>query len=105
MVKEYEKGDTARFDVVFKDENDNVIEPDIKGTGSDHVVDIEIKESETGDLIVSTTDMTELSDTEFRYDWQTTEGMNTGEYEVEVGGEFNSDRAVERDRVKLVDII
>lgn len=103
LVKEYELGDTARFRTVFRDTQGNVIEPD--KTGGDHLVSIEIKDLSTGDIIVSSQDMFEISDTAFRYDWQTTQGMSQGEYEVEVQGEFQGDTALNRDRVRLVDII
>jgi len=100
IIKEYEVGDTARFRTVFKDTQGNVIEPD--ATNNDHDVDIEITDLSAGDILVSTEEMTEISDTAFRYDWQTTEGMNLGEYEVEVRGSFDGDEALNRDRIKLV---
>lgn len=100
IIKEYEVGDTARFRTVFKDTQGNVIEPDVRN-GS-HDVDIEVTDLSAGDILVSTSDMTEVSDTAFRYDWQTTEGMNLGEYEVEVRGSFDGDEALNRDRIKLV---
>lgn len=102
-VEKYEKGDTARFKTVFKDSRGNVLEPDV--TNGDHDVQIEITDLSTDDVMVSTTDMTEVSDTEFRYDWQTTEGMTSGEYSIEVRGSFGGQDALNRDRVNLVDII
>lgn len=100
LIEEYEKGDTARFRTVFKDTQGNVVEPDV--TNGDHAVSIEITDLSADDIIVSTTEMEEVSNTVFRYDWQTTEGMNDGEYEVEVRGEFGGDDALNRDVVKLV---
>jgi len=46
--------------------------------------------------------MEEVSDTEFRFDWQTTEDLESGEYEVEVKGRFQGKEVLNRDRVKLV---
>jgi uncharacterized protein YfaS (alpha-2-macroglobulin family) len=100
IIKEYEVGDTARFRTIFKDNEGNVIEPD--STNGDHDVDIEITDLSADDVLVSTEQMTEVSDTVFRYDWQTTEGMRLGEYEVEVRGNFDGDEALNRDRIKLV---
>lgn len=100
LLKEYEKGDTARFRTVFTDTQGNVIEPNFDGQS--HDVSIEITDLSAGDVLVSDTDMEEISDTEFRYDWQTTEGMDTGEYEVEVRGGFQDKEVLNRDRVKLV---
>lgn len=100
IIKEYEAGDTARFKTVFKDTQGKVIEPDL--VNGSHDVQVEIKDLSADDVLVSTTDMDEISDTEFRYDWQTTEGMNLGEYEVEVRGAFQGDEALNRDIVKLV---
>ena len=100
IIKEYEIGDTARFRSVFKDTQSNVIEPDV--TNGDHDVQIEITDLSADEIMVSDADMDEISDTEFRYDWQTTEGMNLGEYEVEVKGAFDGDEALNRDRIKLV---
>jgi len=100
IIKEYEIGDTARFRSVFKDTQSNVVEPDV--TNGDHDVQIEITDLSADEIMVSDAEMDEISDTEFRYDWQTTEGMNLGEYEVEVKGAFGGDEALNRDRVKLV---
>lgn len=101
-IEQYEKGDVARFKAVFKDSQGDAIEPDF--TNGDHDVSIEITQTATEDILVSTTDMKELSNTEFEYRWQTTEGMSRGEYEVEVRGKFEGDDALNRDRVKLTDI-
>jgi len=103
VIREYEVGDTARFRTVFKDTRGNVVEPD--ATNGDHDVQIEITDLSADEVMVSDTEMQEISDTEFRYDWQTTEGMNLGEYEVEVKGGFDGDEALNRDQIKLVDII
>jgi len=100
IIKEYEAGDTARFRTVFKDTQGNVIEPD--SSSGDHDVTIEVTDLSADEVMVQTSDMEEVSDTVFRYDWQTTEGMNLGEYEVEVRGAFQGDDALNRDIVKLV---
>lgn len=100
IVKEYEVGDTARFEAVFKDDNGEEVEPD--ATNNNHDVEIEITDLSSNEIVVSTEDIVEVSDTEFRYDWQTTEGLNLGEYEVEMRGVFKGDTALERDRVRLV---
>lgn len=100
IIKEYEAGDTARFRSVFKDTQGNVVEPDV--TNGDHDVQIEITDLSAEEIMVDDVEMEEISDTEFRYDWQTTEGMNLGEYEVEVKGGFGGDEALNRDIVKLV---
>ncbi len=100
IIKEYEVGDTARFRAIFRDSEGNVVEPD--SVNGEHDVSIEITDLSADEVIVSTTEMEEISDTEFRYDWQTTEGMNLGEYEVEVRGVFDGDEALNRDIVKLV---
>lgn len=100
IIKDYEAGDTARFRSVFKDTQGNVIEPDV--TNGDHDVQVEITDLSADEVMVDDAEMEEISDTEFRYDWQTTEGMNLGEYEVEVKGGFDGDAALNRDIVKLV---
>jgi len=100
LLQEYEKGDTARFEAVFRDNDGEIIEPD--ATNNDHDVRIQITDLSADDILVETEDMEELSDTRFRYDWQTTEGMRLGEYEVEVRGNFQGDEALNRDRVRLV---
>lgn len=102
FIKQYEAGDTARFKVVFRDEDGNVIEPD--STNGDHDVEISIEDVSTGDILVDEQQMTELSDTEFRYDWQSTQGMD-GEYQVEAVGSFGGQNALNRDRIELVDMI
>jgi len=100
IIKEYERGDTARFRTVFKDTQGNIVEPD--ATNGDHDVTVEITDLSAEEVMVDDADMEEISDTAFRYDWQTTEGMNLGEYEVEVKGVFQEDDALNRDIVKLV---
>jgi len=100
VLEEYEKGTTARFETIFRDENGDPISPDIVDGSRD--VQIEIKDLSNRDVVVSSTDMEELSDTEFRFDWQTTEDLESGEYEVEVKGSFQGNEVVNRDRVKLV---
>ena len=100
IIKEYEAGDTARFRTVFKDTQGNVVEPDVINGG--HDVQIEITDLSADEVMVSDTEMEEISNTEFRYDWQTTEGMNLGEYEIEAKGGFDGDEALNRDIVKLV---
>jgi uncharacterized protein YfaS (alpha-2-macroglobulin family) len=99
IIKEYEAGDTARFKTVFRDDEGNIIEPD--ATNGDHDVDIEITDLSSGD-VVENEEMDEISDTEFKYDWQTTEDLPLGEYEVEVRGSFQGDTALNRDKVQLV---
>jgi len=101
VLEEYEKGTTARFETVFRDEDGNAIEPDLVGAG-DHDVQIEIKDLSNRSVVVSTTEMEEVSSTEFRFDWQTTEDLESGEYEVEVKGSFQGNEVLNRDRVKLV---
>jgi len=100
IIKEYEVGDTARFKTVFRDEDGNIIEPN--STNGDHDVDITIENSSSNNVLVDAVQMEELSSTEFRYDWQTTEDMPLGEYEVEVRGGFGDEEALNRDIVKLV---
>lgn len=99
IITEFEFGDTARFKARFKDNEGEIIEPD--ESGGDHEVSIQISELAT-DTVVEEEEMDELSDTEFKYDWQTTEDLNIGEYEVEVRGTFQNDVSLSRDRVRLV---
>lgn len=103
FIKQYERGDTARFTVKFRDENDEIIEPD--QTKGDHDVQFSIENVSTEEILVDEAEMEEISDTEFRYEWQTTEGMPYGEYSVTARGSFGGNEAVNRDRVEVVDMI
>lgn len=98
-IEEYERGTTARFEVEFTDEDNEPIEPDFDNGNRD--VTIEIKDA-TGGTVIPTTQMEEVTDTRFRFDWNTTEDLDLGEYEVEVRGVFQGDTALNRDRVRLV---
>jgi len=99
--KEFELGDTVRFKTVFKD--DGVAqEPD--ATNGDHDVQITVENLSTDELMVDEAEMNEVSNTEFNYDWQTTQGMMQGEYSVEATGSFGGDEAVNRDVIRLVNI-
>lgn len=102
FIKKYEAGDTARFTVVFRDENGNAIEPD--QTNGDNDVQISIEDISSEEILVDEAEMEELSDTEYRYEWQTTLGMR-GEYAVTATGSFGGNEAVNRDRVEVVDMI
>jgi len=97
VLEEYEKGTTARFETVFRDENGEPVQPD-----ASEDVEIEIKDASNQDAVVQPTAMEEISATEFRFDWQTTEDLETGEYEIEVKGTFQGNEVLNRDRVKLV---
>jgi len=102
FIKQYEAGDTARFTVVFRDEDGNVIEPD--NTNGDHDVQISVEDISSEDILVDEAEMEELSYTKYRYEWQTTVGMR-GEYSVTARGSFGGNEAVNRDRVEVVDMI
>lgn len=98
-IPSFEKGTTVTIQSTVADDNGNVVEPD------DKEADIEIKDLDTGDVIISSTQMQVVKDTVYEYDWQTTEGMSTGEYEVETRADVSSDTYVNRDRIRLEDII
>lgn len=98
-VPRFEKGNTVQIQSTFADSEGKVVEPDGKQAS------IEIKDLDTGEVMVNSTSMLQIKDTLYQYNWDTTEGMNTGEYEVEVSGEISSDDVVNRDRIRLEDII
>lgn len=102
-ITKYEKGNTARFEFQIQDENDSYVEPDSDGAGG-HKVDIEIKNADSGNVLVDT-QMTEISNTQYRYDWQTTEGMESGEFQVECKASVSNNNVLERDKIFLDDII
>lgn len=96
-IPEFEKGTTVTIKSTVADDNGNVVEADNKDAF------IEITDLSTGDVMVSRTTMSNISDTQYSYDWQTTEGMTTGEYEIEVDADVSNDTFLNRDRVKLED--
>lgn len=98
-VKEFEKGNTVNLTTTFSDTSGSVVAPD------NNEAFIEITDIDTGSTMVSNTTMTNLSDTQYQFNWSTTEGMNSGEYEVKVNAEISSNDVVNKDRIQLVDII
>lgn len=98
-VPEFEKGNTVYINTTFSDSDDNVVEPDSTEAF------IRILDLDTGDVMVGTTQMNQVFTTQYQFPWDTTEGMNTGEYEIKAFGEISGDDIVNRDRIKLVDII
>lgn len=98
-VPEFEKGNTVQIKTTFSDSDDNVVPPD-NTEAFMRIIDLD-----TGTEMVSNTLMTKITDTQYQFNWDTTEGMTTGEYEIKASGEISSDDVVNRDRIKLVDII
>lgn len=96
--EEFEKGTTVTIKSTVSDDTGAVVEPD------DNDAFISITDLSTGEVVVDTT-MSNISDTEFKYDWQTTEGMTEGEYAVRTKADVSSDTYINRDKLELVDII
>jgi len=99
----YEKGDIARFEVSFEDASGNVLEPDVLNGERD--VSLLVKKVSTDETVLEDTQMQELSSTQFRFDFQTTQGTKPGEYSVEISAAFSNDTNVNRERFKVVDIL
>lgn len=99
-VEEFERGNTVTIDTTFSDSNNTVVEPDNREAF------ITIEDLDTGDVMVGPdTTMTNVSDTQYRYQWHTTSGMGEGEYVYEAKSEISSNTVLNRDRLKLKDII
>lgn len=99
----YEKGDVARIIATFEDDEGNYIDPDLLDGNRD--VSILIRRVADDEVIVEDTQMKELSNTQYRFDFQTTQGTVTGEHLVKVSASFNNDVDVNRDRFKVTDIL
>jgi len=98
-ILEFEKGTTVTIGTTISDNENQVVEPD------NNEALITIKDMSTDEIMVSQTVMENVSDTQFEYDWQTTVGMNSGEYEVRTEADVSNDTYMNRDRIRLVDII
>jgi len=98
-IPEFERGTTVTIQSTVSDDDGEVVEPDDKDAF------VTIKDLSTDEVIVERTSMENVSDTQYEYDWQTTEGMIEGEYEVQIEADVSSDTYVNRDRIRLVDII
>jgi len=99
----YEKGDVARIIATFEDDEGNNIEPDVLDGNRD--VSLLIRRVADDEIIVEDTQMKELSNTQYRFDFQTTQGTVRGEYSVKISASFNNDVDVNRDRFKVTDIL
>jgi len=99
-VEEFERGNTVTIDATFSDDTGAVVEPD----GQEAFITIE--DLDTGDVMVGPDNtMTGVSETQYRYQWDTTNGAKIGEYSVEVNAEISSNDVLNRDRIRLDDII
>jgi len=99
----YERGNVARFSTTFTDDDGRRTEPDI--VDGDRDVSILIKRRATGEVILESTQMIEVSPTKFRFDFQTTQGTPLGEYSVEISARFSGEQRLNRDRIEIVDIL
>lgn len=98
-IPEFERGTTVTVKSTISDDEGTVVEPDNKDAF------VTIRDMSTDEIMVSQTSMENVSDTQYEFDWQTTIGMNTGEYEVRTEADVSSDTYMNRDRIRLVDII
>jgi len=98
-IPEFERGTTVTIQSTISDDTGTVVEPD------NTEAFITIKDMSTDEEMVTKTTMERVSDTQYEYDWQTTVGMNEGTYEVQTEADVSNDTYMNRDRVKLVDII
>lgn len=99
-VEEFEKGNTVTIDATFSDDTDAVVAPD-----NDEAF-ITIEDIDTGTIMVgANATMTNVTDTQYRYQWDTTLGMTVGEYSIEVNAEVSGNDVLNRDRIRLDDII
>lgn len=98
-IKEFERGTTVTIKSTISDDNGDVVEPD------NTEAFITIRDMSTDELMIQRTTMEKVSDTQYEFDWQTTEGMTEGEYEIQTEADVSSDTYMNRDRIDLVDII
>lgn len=93
----YEVGDTARIEVVFKQnqpfqDDEVIIDPDS--------MKITITEEYDGTEVVSDQDMTKYEDGKYYYLWDTT-GEDAGDYEIKITGTDGGNTDVEDEYVRL----
>jgi len=98
-IPEFERGTTVTIQSTISDDTGQVVEPD------NTEAFITVTNMSTDEVLVSKTTMEKVSDTQYEYDWQTTVGMSEGTYEVQTEADVSNDTYMNRDRVKLVDII
>lgn len=98
-IPEFERGTTVTIKSTVSDDTGTVVEPDNKEAY------IKIVDLSTESEMVARTTMEGVSDTQYEYDWQTTQGMTEGEYEVQTEADVSNDTYMNRDRIRLVDII
>ena len=100
-MTKYELGQTIRCAVTVKDHDGTLVDAT--------TINIEIVYASTKASIVSSTAMTKTATGTYKYIWQTTETLNTGQYEIEVtatmpDGYIGVDRdTYELTRVKTTD--
>lgn len=99
----FERGDNVRIKGVVKDTQGNATQPDLEnGTAK---IFVEIADVNSSTTYVSKATMDSISTTQYKYDWQTTEGIEKGEIEVEVSASVSQQTALNRERIDLTDII
>lgn len=102
-IEAFERGNNVRIKAIPKDVDGNPTSPDV--TNGTAKIYVEIKDINDNSTLVSQTTMDEISNTEYKYDWQTTEGMDKGEYAVEVAASMSQNTVLDRDRIRLDEII
>lgn len=102
-IEAFERGNNVRIKAVPEDVDGNPTQPDV--TNNTAKIYIEITDINDGTQMVGKTTMDDISNTEYKYDWQTTEGMQKGEYAVEVKASMSQNTVLDRDRIRLDEII
>lgn len=105
-VPEFEKGNTVTIRSKVFNREDVHVSPDL--VNDEHDVRITITRSKDGEVFVDDEDMRQVPDTSpavFDYSWQTEPDFEEGEYYVTTSAEAGNTRVVNRDRIRLSDIV
>lgn len=97
-IPEFERGTTVTLKTTITDDNGEVVQPDNKD------VSLKIEDLSTGEIVLDTS-MRVVSDTQYAYDWNTTDGMSLGEYGVQAEADLGNEKYRNKDRIVLTDII
>lgn len=94
-----EQENTVRIKTTFADDNGDVVKPDNTNAF------IEIVDIDSDETVVSETTMTNVSDTQYQFDWTTTQGTTCGEYIAKAQGEISNDTISNKERFRIDDIV
>lgn len=102
MATEIERGTLKRITATVTDSSDS--NTDVDASGGDYEIYVEVTDTGTDEVKLSSSRMTRQSEGVYYYDWQTSEADRLGQYTIEITATLGGDTYIDRSRVELVKV-